>query len=153
MYGPDTLAIGVFPLVAVGFLVFTLWKGRQNCHLLQDGLLTTAKLINMEEKRGQKGGVRYELMFEFQNAQGQLRYTSVTVSNPAYLTDEPREFVLYDPHNENRVVLLDAIPGRPRIAEDGTLHSTSPQFDLLMLLLPAAAILGHGWYLVRHVLT
>jgi len=157
MMGIGALFVGLFPLAAVVALGVAFWVGQRNIHLLQDGLLTSAKLVFKSVIHGRTSKGRqttsYKLTFEFHDMQGTSRMFSVTVSNPKYIEDEEQEPVLYDPHDPTRpAVLMDMLPGRPRVAPDGTLQSTSPQWDLLVLLLPAAVILGHGWFFVTHVL-
>jgi hypothetical protein len=157
VYGPEGLFVCLFPLAALIAVLVALWRGWRNIHLLQDGLLTSAKLVfkNVIHGRTSKGRetVTYKLTFEFHDLQGTARMFTVEVSNPKYLTDEEMEPVLYDPFNPTRpAVLLDMLPGRPRVAADGTLHSTSPQWDLLTLLIPVAVVVGHAVYVVKHVL-
>ena len=148
------LCLSILPLSGLLILWYFLWRGRRNCQLLRDGLLASATLVSKEERPGgRKTPPYYILTFEFQDAQGTARRTIVNVTNPKSLEDEPQKLVLYDPHHENRAALLDAIPGRPRLAEDGMFHSTSPQWDMLTLLLPLATVIGNGWCLVRYVLT
>jgi len=156
IFEPRVMLILLFPLGLAVALFFALRGGRRNVHLLQNGLLTTAALVSKEgHYKTWRGSPHiYNVTFEFQDTQGQPRTITYVApkSKSKLYEDQPQQPVLYDPLNERRAVLLDALPGRPRIAADGTLQSSSPQWDWLVLLLPAAVILGHGWYFVRHVL-
>ena len=62
-----------------------------------------------------------------------------------------REPLLYNPAAPSDAVLLDALPGEPRIDENGHIRVKSAWKVLLTLIIPAAALIGHTLY-ARYVL-
>ncbi len=60
------------------------------------------------------------------------------------------EPLLYDPGAPSRAVLLDELPGNPRIDENGQIRLDSPAKTLLALIVPSVVIIGHGCYLLSR---
>jgi hypothetical protein len=63
------------------------------------------------------------------------------------LEDEPEEPLLYDPLLPSYAVMLDDLPGSPRIDDAGNIKCKSPAAAILLLIIPLATLLGHGTYL------
>ncbi len=70
--------------------------------------------------------------------------------SPEILEDEVEEPLLYLPSDPSVVGLLDALPGSPRIDEDGQIRVESLLSTLLVTLAPGAVIFGHGIYAVSR---
>jgi hypothetical protein len=65
-----------------------------------------------------------------------------------HLEDEETESLLYDPMRPEYAVLLDNLPGRPRIDSMGQISATTGT-AVASLLLPMIVIAGHSiyWYI------
>jgi hypothetical protein len=70
---------------------------------------------------------------------------------PEELEDETAEPLLYEPMNPSYALMLDDLPGGPRVDEDGYIKTKSPIFTVIRaivsLTIPAAVIIGHGTYI------
>lgn len=65
---------------------------------------------------------------------------------PEKLEDHEEEPLLYDPMYPKSAVMLDNLPGAPKIDESGNIRAGSPIVVLLNLVIPLASIIGHGSY-------
>ena len=66
---------------------------------------------------------------------------------PEVLEDEEQELLLYDPSRPGYAVMLDNLPGNPRIDSAGDIRAGSAASALLVLVIPATALIGHGIYI------
>ena len=57
---------------------------------------------------------------------------------------------MYDHANPRNAVMLDSLPGLPRIDDRGHIQTGSHLTALLVLILPALTIIGHGTYVYIH---
>ncbi len=60
------------------------------------------------------------------------------------VTEEP---LLYDPLLPSYAIMLDDLPGSPRIDQGGNIKTATPAAAFLSLILPAVTIIGHGTYI------
>jgi hypothetical protein len=178
--GWGSLLVLIFPLIGLGFVLAGLARGRKGLGLLRDGKQVMGRLTDMRET-GMKVNKRtvYRMTFAFQAGDSQSYEVVARTHQPEKLSgetlgdtggpesrthppaeapsqdgkgqNEVYEPLVYDPGNPSRAVLLDSLPGEPRIDETGRICVRSPVKSLLALVLPAAAIVGNIWYAVaRH---
>jgi hypothetical protein len=72
---------------------------------------------------------------------------------PRYLEDEPTEQVLYLPSDPRWATLLDDLPGRPRVRDDGTIAPGKIALAVAVTLVVAGAVaahLGGLWYFLSR---
>ena len=63
------------------------------------------------------------------------------------LEDQAEEPLLYDPMRPSYAVMLDDLPGNPRIMENGTIHAGPAASTIKVLVIPLVTIIGHGIYI------
>jgi len=148
----------IFPLIGLCFIIKGLKKGARSNRLLQNGLQTTGKLISKVYTGVDVGSRRdgtaepiYKLTFEFTAEDGKTYKTRVKTEKPQELENEAAEPLLYEPTNPSYAVMLDDLPGGPRVDEHGYIKTKSPIFTvvraIVSLTFPAAVIIGHGTYI------
>jgi hypothetical protein len=135
--------IGIFPLVGLGFVFFGLKQGIKANRLLAHGQVAAGKLVAKERTNAKVNRKRvYKLTFEFTADDGQ-RYQTVAHSHRSeYLEDEATEQILYHPPNPRDAVLVDNLPGSPRVDELGQIQIAASGWSWLVLILPALVIMA-----------
>jgi hypothetical protein len=62
---------------------------------------------------------------------------------------EVRTQIAYDPADPSKAQVLDFLPGRPRIEDDGRIALDTPWRWAYFAAIPAATIAGHAWWVLR----
>jgi len=140
----------IFP--AAGFLLFVqgIGMGRKEVSLLSHGKLGFGKLVSVEPA----GAVIWSqtvhgYVFEFQDDNGKTHHATAETHRRHLLEDQEHEALLYDPEAPHHAVLVEALPGAPRIDQDGSVRMRSPVRGLACLIIPAATLLGHGYWFMH----
>jgi hypothetical protein len=138
----------IFPIVGIFFIIPGVNKARRAIRLLTIGEQTTGRLKSKEETntRINKCPV-YKLTFEFETRHGQISQATAKTHLVENLEDEHDEPLLYDPMEPSNAVMLDNLPGLPRINADGQIRVRSGVSALSCLLVPVATVVGHTGYL------
>jgi hypothetical protein len=134
----------IFPFFGLCFVAFGWLRGGRGIRLLRNGVLSLGQLES-KEATGSEVNERpvYRLVFGFVVDGFTYKVTTKT-HQPEFLEDEKKEPLLYDPDDPSRAVMLDGLPGRPRIDELGLIRVDSTATALRVLILPALTIFGHG---------
>lgn len=152
--------VALFPAVGLMFMIFGLAKGVKGGRLLRHGRQTTGTLVSREATNATVNDETvYKFTFRFKTDVGQTHTvtakTHVTdrfAGEPALTTFENRhdiqEPLLYNPANPADAVLLDDLPGSPRINQFGDIEPNSCGL-FLVLIVPAITVVGHGWWLIN----
>ncbi|TBR20536.1 hypothetical protein EPO15_12865 [bacterium] len=162
LFGPGTaqptpwplyLILFGFPLIGLTFISIGLRKGLRGIRLLRRGMTASGKLVSKEATNTSINKQRvYELTFEFTAADGKRYRAKASTHEPDTLEDDREEPLLYDPADPNISVLLDDLPGRPRL-DDESVTRTRDGSVWPLLFVPGLAILGHTaatvWQLLR----
>jgi hypothetical protein len=148
-FSPFAMFVVIFPLIGAVFVAFGLRRGVRGVRLLAHGLLAEGKMVarSATSMRVNKQTV-FEYTFVFTAEDGKL-YQAVGRTHTGLLEDEDREPLVYDPWDPRRAVMLGCLPGDPRIDEDGRIRVKHPLAGLAAAVIPLAAIVGNGAYLVR----
>jgi hypothetical protein len=88
--------------------------------------------------------------YEHVSQVGQDHSTGTAFASGGAATGEP---ILYDPSNPANAVVLDGLPGKPHVGADGSIHHGSTLKAVGLLIIPLAAIVGHGTVYVVRLLT
>ena len=139
VFGRLVLFVLLFPLVGLAFLAGGLRNGLRAARLLTRG---HAALGVLKSKAPTNVTINkmpvYKLTFSFKADDG-IEYNAVCKTHQtAAVEDDERERLLYDPVRPSNAVLLDSLPGAPRIDDMGHLVATGNGW--LPLLLPIAAV-------------
>jgi hypothetical protein len=137
----------IFPLIGAILIANGLRMGIKANRLLAYGKTAAGKLtskvgtnVQINEK------TVYKLTFEFTAEDGYSYEVIAKSHTPEKLEDEAQEPLLYDADDPNYAVMLDSLPGSPRVDERGNIRTASPVQALLSLVLPLVTIIGHGTY-------
>jgi hypothetical protein len=165
--GAVSLLALLLPAVGVGMLVPGLCKARKGIRLLRDGMLAAGRLLGFQATTLRVNNKTvYKFTFEYQDDDGQTHRAVARTHETQRFAGEPDlsappaaerdrtdhdptavlEPLVYDPLSPSRAVLLDELPGGPRIDDRGHIRADKPARLLLSLIVPAAAIFGHCGY-------
>ena len=138
----------LFPLIGLLFITGGTRKGLKANRLLALGEQTTGRLKSKERTKSEvnKKPV-YKLTFEFNTPEGITYEATAKTHDTAKLEDQAEEPLLYDPMRPSYAVMLDDLPGNPRIMENGTIHAGPAAGTIKVLIIPLATIIGHGIYI------
>jgi len=153
LFGPAALISLIFPAIGLVFVSLGLWDGVKANQLLQGGRLARAQL---RSKEGTGATVNnrpvVKLAFEFVAHDGTPHAVEIRTSLPESLEDESEETVLYDPSDADFAILLDGLPGPPRMTSAGELEGVPFLRVAWVSLLPFLTIVGHGLYVFTRFL-
>jgi hypothetical protein len=138
----------VFPMIGLLFIIGGIKKGIKANRLLALGEQTTGRLKSKEKTKTEvnKNPV-YKLTFEFNTPEGTTYEATAKTHDTAKLEDQAEEPLLYDPMRPSYAVMLDDLPGNPRIMENGTIQAGPALKTITYLFIPLATIIGHGIYI------
>ena len=148
----------IFPLVGAGFIITGLRKGLKGIRLLKSGSRTDGRFVRREATSTRiNNRTVYSYLFEFEDHNDR----TWQVSGRSHLHDrfsgdsgagrKPEVFepLVYNPDDPGDALLLDDLPGSPRIHSDGRVILTGSAN--LAIMLPAAVLIGNLLW-VLHVL-
>ena len=145
--GPWGLLVVLFPLVGACLVISGVRRGLRAGRLLRFGEQTTGRLKSKTPTNTKVNNQRvYKLVFDFEGCDGARYEATAKTHRPEKLEDERDEPLLYDPTRPSQAVMLDALPGSPRIDQSGSIRTGSPASVVSCLLIPAAILIGHGIY-------
>ncbi|MHB9025826.1 MAG: DUF3592 domain-containing protein [Armatimonadota bacterium] len=179
-FGPFVIIVLIFPLFGLGMLIANLRRSIPAVRLLYTGIPAAGTLVFID-KTNTKVNKRpvYQVIFEFDTRQGTKSRACLYTTNlePAWeafneggstpqalVEDEfitqhsgstvaaaPQEVVLYDPANP-RTAFLPAEYGRGiHVDRLGEIRGANPAVGIAATIIPLITVLGHGWYVVRHL--
>ncbi len=145
VFGAWAGIMGLFPFAGLALAGVGLAKGTRARQLLANGKQGMGKLKSKAATNVQVNKQTvFKLTFEFAAEDGHSYEAVARTHKPHELEDEAQEPLLYDPADPRRSVMLDTLPGRPRIDEKGQLCTARPGTAWLVLVLPALSIAGNG---------
>jgi hypothetical protein len=149
------LFVLIFPGVGLIFIIVSIRSGIKGNQLLRNGQLAYGKYVREEPTNTRINNMPVmKYFFEFTDWQNRTHEATASTHLPYKLLDEEYEPLLYMPHNPQYAVLMDNLPGNPRISERGQLEYEGNAFTVLLLLIaPGIAILVNviGAYLTYFV--
>jgi hypothetical protein len=144
----------LFPLIGLLFIIRGIKKGIKANRLLTLGEQTTGKLKSKEKTKTKvdKKPV-YKLTFVFNTPDGMTYEAMAKTHETGKLEDQTEEPLLYEPMRPSYAVMLDDLPGNPRINDNGNIQAGSAAGPIMMLIIPLATIIGHGIYIYLKFLS
>jgi hypothetical protein len=131
----------IFFFVGPAMVAFDMRRSTSAARLLSHGVPATGRLMS---KKATSMSIDekpvLELEFAFTARDGTERIARALTHRPAPLLDEENEPLLYDPDNIHAAVVLDELPGNPRISDDGAMRTSSIRAALLVLVLPVMSV-------------
>jgi hypothetical protein len=135
------LLISIFPLVGVGFIVYSFKRGRRALGILRDGVLVYAELVDKQPTNTRINKKRvYSLTFAYKDHSGRELSTEAKTHETHKLEDEHQEPLIYARHDPQQAVLVDNLPGSPKIDNDRTVRADSLLKSVALLVLPAIGV-------------
>ena len=149
------LVTGVFPMIGLVFMAFGIRKGIRGARLLRYGKQATGTLVSQEPTRIEVNDQPvFEFTFEFEvEGEGLFEVVARTHLTERFAGEESddedgvREPLLYNPHDPNDAILLDDLPGGPRIDERGEIRGVILSL-LPSLIIPGVTVVGHGYWVL-----
>jgi hypothetical protein len=86
----------------------------------------------------------YKLTFEYTDESGATHRMTDKTHVTQLVEDEETERLFYDPRRPGHGKLVDLLPGRPIIADDGRIGWVSPVSAFVRALLPAGGMVAHA---------
>jgi hypothetical protein len=144
----------LFPAVGSLLIFGGIKKGIKANRLLALGEQTTGRLKS-KEKTNTKVNKKpvYKLTFEFNSPEGTTYETVAKTHETGKLEDQTEEPLLYDPVLPSYAVMLDDLPGTPRINDNGNIQAGPAVKTILTLIIPFATVIGHGTYIFLKFLS
>lgn len=154
----------IFPIIGLIFMVSGIQKGTKGVRLLCEGKQAMGRLVS-REATGTKINDQtvYKFSFEFEADDGRT-YTAIGKTHlPGVFTGENtdqdgnqlkggsvQEPLLYNPRTPSDAVLLDDLPGGPRIERNGAVRINLGGV-IPSMVIPCITVVGHTWWAL-HVL-
>lgn len=147
LFGWPIVFLLLLPVVGLLLIIFGGRKYRRAGKLLTHGIQSTARLVTSEPTNSSVNKQRvYKMTFNYQTQDSETHQLVVRTHETRALQDESEEPLLYDPHNPDRALLLDQLPGHPRVDEMGEIRLTQPIRTYLCLFFPLVALIGNSIY-------
>ncbi|BDG02922.1 hypothetical protein [Anaeromyxobacter oryzae] len=143
-FGPGTSFVLIFPIVGGTLVAFSLRSGCRAIRLLQHGRLALGTLVGKEltNVRVNRRTVA-KLRFAIATETGARHEVVVKTHLTERLEDDARERILYDPARPNDAIAWDVLTCAPVLDRVGQLQPKGLVGTALVLVPPAAAVVGH----------
>lgn len=149
------LVAGIFPMIGLVFIALGIRKGIRGARLLRHGKQTTGTLVSQEPTNTEVNDEPvFEFTFEFEvEGEGFFEVVARTHLTERFAgeesddEDDVREPLLYNPYDPNDAILLDDLPGGPRIDERGEIRGVTLSL-LPSLIIPGVTVVGHGYWVL-----
>ncbi len=151
-FGPFGLIAVIFPVLGACCISAGMLKGRKAIRLLSSGRLAGGVLIRRDVVSDDSdGNVTHKMVFEFQAEDTKTYQVRTHTQDAKSLTQARPAPVIYDPAKPSSALLLDDLPGRPRIDADGRISCGNPLFSLLSLIIPLTAVIWSIYRCLRSI--
>jgi len=147
------LFILIFPAVGICCIIPGTRRGLKALRLLKRGIPAEGRLVDKARTTTRiNDDWVYRYTFEFSDDGGRTHRAIAKTHLTYLLEDGELEPLLYDPMNPEHAILIDHLPGAPRIDEMGQIRNSGLFATLRSMFLPMVAILGHGTYAIMRFL-
>ncbi len=141
MFGPAALFVVIFPLIGLPFLIFGFLRGLKVNRLYSFSRIAKGKLASKSPTNTRiNNRIVYEMTFQFTAEDGRTYSVAERTHEPELLEDEKEETLIYDPTCPSEAVMLDSLPGSPRVDGNGN-YIAADSSTWLNLILPTLVIL------------
>ena len=149
---PVYFVITLFPLIGLCLIAAGLRKGLRGLRLLRRGMTAEGRFIGKKATNTKiNEQTVWELSYEFTTASGRTAVAKARNHEIEALTDQSLEPLVYDPLDPSNAVMLDDLPGRPRLDQDSVTRTEGSLRAPLLLAVPALTFFGHlAWTLLRR---
>jgi hypothetical protein len=131
-----TIIVMIFPMLGLLFIYLSVRHLPKTIGLLRSGTLAYASYVDKESTDMIVNNMPvYKLRFQFEDDRGNTHYAFAQSHLIDDLTDNPQKAVIYHPQEPEKALLLDELPGRPYLNEEGRWQCREQGY---LYLLPAA---------------
>lgn len=135
-----TIIVMIFPMLGLLFIYLSVKHVPKTISLLRNGILTYANYVDKEKTNVIVNDTPvYKLRFQFEDSKGSSHYVFALSHMVENLMDEPQEAVIYHPQQPDKALVLDNLPGKPYLNEEGQWESRAKGYAYL---LPVALAIG-----------
>ena len=137
--------VAIFPGLGLVFMVVGLRGNLRALRILKVGKWARGKLVN-KQATGTKinNNIVYKFTFEYEDESGQAHQITDKTHHTHLLEDEEMERLIYNPAKPSEGMLVDVLPGKPEVLEDGSIASINPGVALLRVVLPVGGVAAHA---------
>ena len=147
----ETLVVLVFPIAGLGILLSGLRKGLRGIRLLRRGMLATGRLASKTATNTKiNDQTVYSLRFKFQTVDGRWAETRARTHLVDRLTDDAEEPLVYDAGDPSNALMLDDLPGRPRIDAESVTRTYEGSVAPLLAIPGLSAVVHLAWWLLAR---
>jgi len=140
------LIILVFPAFGLTMIALGVRKGLRALRLLTRGIPAQGRFVGQTKTNVMINDTPVMAMtFEFNTVDGRTARCAAKTHETRELRDDAEEPLVYDPEDPSVAVLLDELPGRPRITEDSVVRSREGMVWHLLLVPVATALMHAVW--------
>lgn len=149
VFPPVVLLVTIFPLIGLFCILVGLRTNHRGLRLLKYGRLAQGTLIEKTPTSTRiNDKIVYRYKFSFAADDGHT-YEAIGRTQTGLLEDEAQEPLLYDPADPRYSIMLGALPGDPRIDDQGHVQVRSAWLNLGVFVIPLISLVGHGWWLMH----
>lgn len=137
------LFIIIFPIIGLGMISVGVRKGLKALRLLKGGIPAVGRVVARQVTNVRINDVPVmALTFEFKTVDGRTARCVAKTHLTQDLENDDGEALVYDPKDASIAVLLDDLPGKPRI-NDASVVRTSEGAVWHLLAIPAGTAVMH----------
>lgn len=138
-----SLFVLLFPLIGLSFIAVGARKGLHALRLLTHGIPAQGRLVDRKMTNVSINDASVMAMtFEFKTVDGRQARCVAKTHLTRDLEDDAAEPLVYDAQDPSLAVLLDDLPGKPRITDSGVVLSQEG-WPWRLVVLPVATALMH----------
>lgn len=138
------LFIAIFPLTGLVFMAGGFRRGAHTARLIALGKLTRGRMVDKSATGSKINNQKvYRYTFEFEDEAGETHRITDKTHHTQLVEDEELERILYNPNNPSEGKLVDTLPGRPKVNEDGTLSPVGFKKAFFRMILPVGGVAAH----------
>ena len=151
-FGPGVWFVFIFPAAGLSMIVPRLLTGRKGVRLLVNGEVAEGRLISKQATNVKTNGrTVFKLAFEFKDSRGETRQAVARTEKPEKLEANSAEPIFYDPQDPSCSVLLDNLPGKHGLADNGDFEPNGFWPATRALVMPCASLMVQAVFLYLRI--
>ncbi|MEE9311807.1 MAG: hypothetical protein V3V10_05270 [Planctomycetota bacterium] len=138
------LLIAIFPGIGATMMYFGFRANRRKLKAFNNSKLARGLLVSKDPTNTRINNQTVnKYTFEFIDESGNTHQAIVKTHRGHSIEDEVEERIVYNADNPEHSVLVDNLPGKPEVSEDGTVGGVNPARVLVRMILPVGGIVVH----------
>ncbi|MCB9894286.1 MAG: DUF3592 domain-containing protein [Planctomycetes bacterium] len=138
------LFVAIFPGLGLVFMALGVRSNLRKLRILKVGKTTRGRLVSKEPTNTKiNNQTVYKFTFEYQDESGNTHQVSDKTHITHLLEDEDTEKLVYDPGNPANGLLVDVLPGKPKIDDHGNIGASGAAAAFTRAVLPVGGVAAH----------